>query len=175
MKKWYIVNVFSGYENQVKTDLEQRIKTTGMENQIFQVLVPTEDVVELHGGKRKTVNRKFFPGYILVEMEMNDNSWYVVRNTSKVTGFVGAGNKPIPLSEEEVENILGQLAGTRPRPRPSAEFKPGDNVKVVDGPFNNFIGSVDEVHAEKTKLKVMVSIFGRPTPVELDFLQVEKM
>ena len=175
MKRWYIVSTFSGYENQVKANLEQRIKSMGMEKEIFRILVPTEDVVELHAGKRKVVNRKFFPGYILVEMEMNDNSWYVVRNTPKVTGFVSAGTKPVPLSEDEVENILGQIAGTRPRPHPSAEFKAGDNVKVIDGPFSNFIGAVDEVHPDKNKLKVMVSIFGRPTPVELDFLQVEKM
>jgi transcription termination/antitermination protein NusG len=173
-KKWYVVNTYSGYENKVKANLESRIKAMKMEDKIFTVLVPSENVSDVRKGKKRTTTRRFFPGYILVQMQMTDDSWYVVRNTPKVTGFVGAGNKPTPLEFEEVENIIGQMEGTRVRPKIKVVFEKGDLVKVVDGPFANFSGKVDEVNAERAKLKVMVTIFGRSTPVELEFSQVEK-
>ncbi len=171
---WYVINTYSGNENKVKTNLEQRIKTMGMENKIFQILVPAENVSEIRSGKKKISSKRFFPGYVLVEMEMDDDSWYVVRNTPKVTGFVGSGNKPTSVSEEEIKSILGQIAGSQAKPKPKVLFEPNERVKVIDGPFTNFNGVVDEVNLERGKLKVMVSIFGRQTPVELEFVQVEK-
>ncbi len=172
--KWYVVNTYSGNENKVKTNLEQRIKSMGMEGKIFRVLVPSEEVSEIRGGKKKISTKRFFPGYVLVEMEIDDEAWYVVRNTPKVTGFVGSGNKPIPLTDEEIESILGQMEGAKSKPKPKVSFEIGERVKVIDGPFTNFTGVVEEMNLERGKLKVMVSIFGRQTPVELEFVQVEK-
>lgn len=172
--KWYVINTYSGNENKVKTNLEQRIKSMGMENKIFRVLVPSEEVSEVRGGKKKISTKRFFPGYVLVEMEIDDDAWYVVRNTPKVTGFVGSGNNPTPLTDQEIEGILGQIAGAKSKPKPKVQFERGERVKVTDGPFTNFAGTVEEVNLERGKLKVMVSIFGRQTPVELEFVQVEK-
>jgi transcriptional antiterminator NusG len=173
-KQWYVINTYSGYENKVKTNLENSIKAKHLEETIFQVLVPSEEVSEVRGGKKKISTKRFFPGYILVEMELTDESWYEVCNTPKVTGFVGSGNKPTPLTQAEVENIIGQMKGTRARPKPKVMFEKGEPVKVTEGPFSNFSGKVEEVNVERGKLKVMVTIFGRPTPVELEFGQVEK-
>ena len=173
-RQWYVINTYSGFENKVKLNLESRIKTMNMEEKIFRVLVPSEEVSEVKGGKKKIMTKRFFPGYILVEMDLSDESWYVVCNTPKVTGFVGAGNRPTPLQESEVENIIGQMKGTKAKPKPKVNFEKSESVKVIDGPFSNFSGKVEEINAERGKLKVMVTIFGRPTPVELDFGQVEK-
>ena len=172
-RAWYVVHCYSGYENKVKHNLEQRIESMGMANQIFQVIVPTEEEIEVKEGKRRTVERRVFPGYILVQMLMNDDSWYVVRNTPGVTGFVGMGNKPTPLRPEEVSGILKRMEAEAPKVK--VTFKPGQKVRIVDGPFNDFMGTVDEINMDKAKVRVMVSFFGRETPVELDFLQVEKM
>lgn len=172
--KWYVINTYSGNENKVKTNLEQRIKTMKMEEKIFRVLVPSEEVSEIRGGKKKISTKRFYPGYVMVEMDMDDDSWYVVRNTPKVTGFVGSGTKPTPLADAEVDSILGQISGAKSKPRPKVSFERGERVKVNDGPFTNFNGVVEDVNLERGKLKVMVSIFGRQTPVELEFVQVEK-
>ncbi len=172
-RAWFVVHCYSGYENKVKHNLEQRIESMGMANQIFQVVVPTEEEIEVKEGKRRTVERRVFPGYILVQMLMNDDSWYVVRNTPGVTGFVGMGNKPTPLRQEEVQGILKRMEAEAPKVK--VTFKPGQKVRIVDGPFNDFMGTVDEINMDKAKVRVMVSFFGRETPVELDFLQVEKM
>lgn len=172
-RAWYVVHCYSGYENKVKHNLEQRIESMDMANQIFQVVVPTEEEIEVKEGKRRTVERRVFPGYILVQMLMNDDSWYVVRNTPGVTGFVGMGNKPTPLRTEEVSSILKRMEAEAPKVK--VTFKPGQKVRIVDGPFNDFMGTVDEINMDKAKVRVMVSFFGRETPVELDFLQVEKM
>ncbi|HET7087017.1 MAG TPA: transcription termination/antitermination protein NusG [Anaerolineae bacterium] len=167
------MHCYSGYEKKVKHNLEQRIETMGMADQIFQVVVPTEEEIEVKEGKRRTVERRVFPGYILVQMLMNDDSWYVVRNTPGVTGFVGMGNKPTPLRQEEVTNILKRMEAEAPKVK--VTFKPGQKVRIIDGPFNDFMGVVDEIDMDKAKARVMVSFFGRDTPVELDFLQVEKV
>jgi transcriptional antiterminator NusG len=172
-RAWYVVHCYSGYENKVRHNLEQRIESMGMSNQIFQVIVPTEEEIEVKEGKRRTVERRVFPGYILVQMVMNDDSWYVVRNTPGVTGFVGMGNKPTPLRTEEVTSILKRMEAEAPKVK--VTFKPGQKVRIVDGPFNDFMGTVDEINMDKAKVRVLVSFFGRETPVELDFLQVEKM
>jgi transcription termination/antitermination protein NusG len=172
-RAWFVVHCYSGYENKVKHNLEQRIESMGMANQIFQVVVPTEEEIEVKEGKRRTIERRVFPGYILVQMLMNDDSWYVVRNTPGVTGFVGMGNKPTPLRQEEVQGIIKRMEAEAPKVK--VTFKPGQKVRIVDGPFNDFMGTVDEINMDKAKVRVMVSFFGRETPVELDFLQVEKM
>jgi transcriptional antiterminator NusG len=172
-RSWFVVHCYSGYENKVKHNLEQRIESMGMANQIFQVVVPTEEEIEVKEGKRRTIERRVFPGYILVQMLMNDDSWYVVRNTPGVTGFVGMGNKPTPLRSEEVQGIIKRMEAEAPKVK--VTFKPGQKVRIVDGPFNDFMGTVDEINMDKAKVRVMVSFFGRETPVELDFLQVEKM
>jgi transcriptional antiterminator NusG len=172
-RAWYVIHCYSGYEKKVKHNLEQRIETMGMAAQIFQVIVPTEEEIEVKEGKRRTVERRVFPGYILVQMLMNDDSWYVVRNTPGVTGFVGMGNKPTPLRQEEVTNILKRMEAEAPKVK--VTFKPGQKVRIIDGPFNDFMGVVDEIDMDKAKARVMVSFFGRDTPVELDFLQVEKV
>lgn len=172
-KQWYVIHTYSGYENKVKANLEHRIESMGVEDQIFQVLVPMEEEVEIRNGQRQTVNRKVFPGYVLVEMAMGDESWYVVRNTPGVTSFVGSGNRPLPLDESEVKKILKQMGVETPKFK--VQYTKGQSVRVKDGPFAEFIGTVDEVNPEKNKIKVLVSIFGRETPVELDFLQVEKL
>jgi transcriptional antiterminator NusG len=171
-KKWYVVHCYSGYENKVKRNLEQRISSMDMEGFIFQVVVPTEEEIEVREGKRRTYQRRVFPGYILVEMVMTDDSWYVVRNTPGVTGFVGMGNRPTPLREEEVQRIIKRMEAEAPKVK--VTFKQGQKVRIVQGPFADFIGTVDEMNMEKGKVRVMVSFFGRETPVELDFLQVEK-
>jgi transcription termination/antitermination protein NusG len=172
-RRWYVIHSYSGYENKVKRNLLQRIDSMEMESQIFEVIVPTIEEMELHDGKRRTVSRRVFPGYILVQMIMNDDSWYVVRNTPGVTGFVGMGNKPTPLSPQEVSKIMQRIESDAPQIR--ATFTVGQQVRIVDGPFIEFVGSVDEVDEGRSKLKVLVSFFGRETPVELDYLQVEKV
>jgi len=172
-KNWYVIHTYSGYENKVKTNLEKRVESMNMEDKIFRILVPMEDEVEIKNGKKKIAKRKVFPGYVIVEMIMTDDSWYVVRNTPGVTGFVGTGAKPIPLLEPEVKVILRQMGMDEPRTRVNFDLK--QNVRVTSGPFQNFIGSVEEIHPDKGKLKVLVSMFGRETPVELDFSQVEKL
>jgi transcriptional antiterminator NusG len=171
-RQWYVVHSYSGYENKVKQNLEQRIETMGMQDRIFQVVVPTEEEIEVRDGQRRTYERRVFPGYILVEMIMTDDSWYVVRNTPGVTGFVGMGNKPTPLRPEEVQRIMKRMEAEAPRIK--VTFRSGQKVRIIDGPFSDFIGTVDEINMEKGKVRVLVSFFGRDTPVELDFLQVEK-
>ena len=172
-RRWYVIHSYSGYENKVKRNLSQRIESMEVQDQIFEVIVPTIDEMELHDGKRRTVSRRVFPGYILVQMIMSDDSWYVVRNTPGVTGFVGMGNKPTPLSQQEVDKIMQRIESDIPQIR--ATFSVGQQVRIVDGPFAEFVGSVDEVDEPRTTLKVLVSFFGRETPVELDYLQVEKV
>ena len=171
-RAWYVIHCYSGYEDKVKHNLEQRIETMQMQDQIFQVVVPTEDEMEVHDGKRRTVERRIFPVYILVQMILTDDSWYVVRNTPGVTGFVGMGNEPTPLRAEEVQAIMKRMEAEAPKIK--VTFKSGQRVRVIDGPFNEFIGIVDEIDMERAKVRVLVSFFGRATPVELDFLQVEK-
>lgn len=172
-RKWYVVHCYSGYENKVKRNLEQRISSMDMEGYIFQVVVPTEEEIEVREGKRRTYQRRVFPGYILVQMIMTDSSWYVVRNTPGVTGFVGMGSKPTALREEEVNRIIKRMEAEAPKVK--VTFKPGQKVRIIQGPFADFIGTVDDINMEKGKVRVMVSFFGRETPVELDFLQVEKV
>jgi transcriptional antiterminator NusG len=171
-RKWYVIHCYSGYENKVRHNLEQRIDTMGMKNKIFDVVVPTEEEIEVKDGKRRTVERRVFPGYILVQMLMDEDSWYVVRNTPGVTGFVGMGNDPTPLRPEEVSSIVKRMEAEAPRIK--VTYKQGQKVRIIDGPFNDFIGTVSEIDMERAKVRVMVSFFGRETPVELDFLQVEK-
>jgi transcriptional antiterminator NusG len=173
--KWYIVHVYSGFENKVKAALEERIATSSHREKFGEVLVPTEEVVELVKGKRKTSSRKFYPGYILVQMELDDGTWHVVNDTAKVTGFLGGRNKPAPISDEEAERILNRMEAGKLKPLPKYFFESGDEIRVIDGPFTNFNGTVEEVNHEKGKIKVLVSIFGRSTPVELDFVQVQKL
>ncbi|MHB1134483.1 MAG: transcription termination/antitermination protein NusG [Chloroflexota bacterium] len=172
-RHWYVIHTYSGYENKVKNNLEHRIQTMDMTDRIFQIVVPVEDEIEIKDGQRRTVQRKIFPGYVLVEMSMTDESWYVVRNTPGVTGFVGSGNKPVPLQDEEVKGILKQMRVETPRIK--VAFSKGQSVRIIDGPFADFIGVVDDLSYEKGKVRVLVSFFGRETPVELDFLQVEKL
>jgi len=174
-KQWYIVHTYSGFENKVSESLQQRVNAYGLEAEIGDVLIPTEDVVEMRGGKRVVSSKRFFPGYILVEMQMSDHAWHVVRNTPKVTGFVGAGSKPTPLTREEVDQILQQVTVAAEKPKPKYTFDKGDQVRINEGPFTSFNGVVDDVNLDKNTVKVMVTIFGRATPVELDFLQVEKL
>ena len=171
-RAWYVVHCYSGYENKVRHNLEQRIETMGMKDMIFDIVVPTEEEIEVKEGKRRTVERRVFPGYILVNMIMTEESWYVVRNTPGVTGFVGMGNSPTPLRPEEVSQIIKRMEAEAPRIK--VTFKPGERVRIVDGPFNDFRGTVSEIDMERAKVRVMVNFFGRETPVELDFLQVEK-
>lgn len=171
-RAWYVVHCYSGYENKVRHNLEQRIETMGMKNLIFDVVVPTEEEIEVKEGKRRTVERRVFPGYILVNMVMTEESWYVVRNTPGVTSFVGMGNDPVPLRPEEVSSIIKRMESDAPRIK--VTFRQGERVRIVDGPFNDFRGTVDEIDMERAKVRVMVNFFGRETPVELDFLQVEK-
>ena len=170
--KWYVIHTYSGYENKVKTNLEHRIQSMDVAHKIFRVVVPTEEEVEIKNGQRRTVQKKIFPGYVLVEQLLDDESWFVVRNTPGVTSFVGHGNNPTPLPDSEVQAILKQMREEKPQVR--ITYNKGDRVKIIDGPFAEFLGSIDSVDDEKTKLRVLVSMFGRETPVELDFLQVEK-
>ena len=175
-KNWYVVHTYSGYENKVKANLEKRVESMGMQDKIFRVIVPEEEETDIKNGKKKTVKRKVFPGYVLVEIVMTDDSWYVVRNTPGVTGFVGssgAGSKPTPLLPEEINSILKHL-GENER-QIDIDFEIGETVKVNEGPFANFTGSVEEIDKDKAKVKVLVNMFGRDTPVELEFTQVEKI
>ncbi len=174
-KQWYIVHTYSGFEKKVAESLAQRVQAYGLQDAIGEILIPTEDVVEMRGGRKVVSSKRFFPGYILVEMAMSDQAWHVVKNTPKVTGFVGAGAKPTPLTRDEVDQILHQVTVAAEKPKPKYTFEKGDQVRINDGPFSGFHGVVDEVNLDKNTLKVMVTIFGRSTPVELDFLQVEKM
>jgi transcriptional antiterminator NusG len=173
-KQWYVVHTYSGYENRAKLSLEQRVKELGKEDLFGEVLVPSEKVVEVVKGEKRTSSRKFFPGYILVQMELTDETWYLIKNTPKVTGFVGGATNPPSISDEEVKKIIGQMEEGLVHPKPKFEFSKGERVKVIDGPFSNFTGLVDDVNPDKGKLRVLVSIFGRSTPVELEFFQVEK-
>ncbi len=172
--KWYVIHTYSGYENKVRANLLRRIESMNMKDKIFQILVPTEEEIEFKDGKRKTVQKKIYPGYVLVEMIMRDDSWYVVRNTSGVTGFVGPGVKPIPLPEEEVKVILRHM-GLEAPVRVNLDIEVGQGVRITHGPFQDFHGIVDEVNSEREKIKVLITIFGRETPVELEFSQVEKL
>ena len=172
---WYVIHTYSGYENQVRESLKERLASRGLSHKVNEILIPTEEVTQLKGGKRKTSVRKFFPGYILLQMEMEDELKHLVRNTPKVTGFLGDRLNPTPLQEEEVKAIVDRIEGVLPPPPPGERFVKGERVRVIEGPFNTFTGTVDEVNAERQKVRVMVSIFGRATPVELDFMQVERV
>jgi len=172
-KSWYAIHTYSGYEDRVKKNLEQRVKFMDSGEEIAQVIVPTEEEVEIRAGQRKNISKKILPGYILVEMNMTDSTWNIVRNTPGVTGFVGSGGKPVALPEEEVDQILKQMRSETPKVK--VGFRQGQSVRVTDGPFSDFVGIVDEIGTEKGKVKVLLSLFGRETPVELDFLQVEKL
>jgi transcriptional antiterminator NusG len=172
-RNWFVIHSYSGYENKVRKNLEHRIESLGMQDKIFQVVVPTEDEIELKDGQRRTVERRIFPGYILVEMKMDEDSWYVVRNTPGVTGFVGSIRKPTPLRRRDVDRILKRMRAETPRVK--VTFRHGQKVRIADGPFEDFVGAVDEIYPDKGKVRILVSFFGRETPVELDFLQVEKI
>jgi transcriptional antiterminator NusG len=174
-KKWFIIHTYSGFEQKVADSLRSRAEAFGFAHQIGQILIPTEEVVELRAGKKVTSKRMLYPGYVLVEMEMNDELWHAVKATPRVTGFVGGGNMPVPLSADEVNSILYRQASSAERPRPKMSFEKNETVRINDGPFTNFSGKVDEVNPERNTLRVLVTIFGRATPVELDFLQVEKI
>jgi transcriptional antiterminator NusG len=173
-KQWYVIHTDSGYEHKAKAALEERVRALGKESQFGDVLVPAEKVVELVKGRKKTSSRMFFPGYMLVNMELNDETWHIVKSTPKVTGFVGGATQPAPIPESEVREITHQMAEGAARPKPKVLFEAGEQVKVIDGPFQDFNGVVEEVKPDKGKLRVLISIFGRATPVELDFVQVEK-
>src|ERR1700728_1980278 len=173
-KKWFIIHTYSGFEQKVAESLRSRALAFGFADKIGQILIPTEEVVELRGGKKVTSKRLVYPAYVLVEMEMNDELWHAVKATPRVTGFVGGGTQPVPLSADEVNQVLYRQASSAERPRPKTTFERNDNVRIIDGPFANFRGKVDEVNADRGTLRVMVMIFGRATPVELEFLQVEK-
>lgn len=172
---WYVIHTYSGYERKVKQSLEERIRTLELGDQVAELLIPTEDIVEMKAGKKVVTAKKFFPGYLLIRMAMNDRLWHVVKNTPRVTGFVGSGRKPIPLPQDEVDKIVNRMEESVEAPKPKFQFRKGESVRIIDGPFTNFTGKVDEVDARRNTLKVMVSIFGRNTPVELDFFQVEKV
>lgn len=172
-KQWYVIHTYSGYENKVKANLEKRIESMNMEEKIFRILVPMEDEIEVKDGKRKVNKKKVFPGYVLVEMFMTDDSWYVVRNTPGVTGFVGSGSKPIPLTDDEVKQIMRSMGVDEPRIR--VDFIINEHIRVRSGPFENFDGTIEEVFPEKGKVKVKISMFGRDTPVELEYSQIEKI
>ncbi len=171
--QWFVIHTYSGYEERVRKNLELRFKFLDAGNDVLQIVIPTEDVIEVRGGQRRTMTKKTLPGYVLIRMKMSDQSWSVVRNTPGVTGFVSSGTKPAPLEEEEVNRILKQMEAEAPTVK--VGFRKGQGVRVVDGPFTDFVGAVDEISGEKGKVKVLLSLFGRETPVELDFLQVEKL
>lgn len=172
-KEWYVVHTYSGYENKVKVNIARRVESMGMQDKIFQVVVPVEEQIEFKDGKKKIVKKKIFPGYILVQMEMDDDSWYLVRKTPGVTGFVGSGSKPISLQEEEIEEILRQIGVSEPKQQ--INLNPGETVRVTDGPFENLTGIVETINNDRGKVRVLISMFGRETPIELNFSQVEKM
>ncbi len=174
-KNWFIIHTYSGFEQKVADSLKSRADAFGFADQIGQILIPTEEVIELRAGKKVTSKRMLYPGYVLVEMDMNDELWHAVKATPRVTGFVGGGNMPVPLSADEVNSILYRQASSAERPRPKLSFEKNENVRIIDGPFSNFSGKIDEVNPERNTLRVLVTIFGRATPVELDFLQVEKI
>lgn len=175
-KTWYVIHTYSGYESKVKANIEERVKEKGMESKISQVIIPTEDVVEVSGGKKRISERKFYPGYVFVEMEMDEETWYFIKNIPKVTGFLGGHNEPTPVTEAEIKDLMEQMkGGDTSKPRPKYSFLQGENVRVVEGPFNNFVGVVEEVNSERGKVKIMVNIFGRATPLELEFSQIEKV
>jgi transcriptional antiterminator NusG len=171
---WYIIHTYSGFEKKVAETLKSRIEAAGLQGQFGEVMIPTEDVIELRAGKRVVTSRLFYPGYVLVEMEMNNDTWHMVRSTPRVTGFVGSGQMPAPLTPEEVDRILHRVEVAAEHPKPKLRFDKGENVKITDGPFKEFTGVVDEINGDRSTLRVMVTIFGRSTPVELDFYQVEK-
>lgn len=175
LKNWYIIHAYSGFEQKVADSLRSRSQAFGFADRLGQILIPTEEVVELRNGKKVTSKRLLYPGYVLVEMEMDDELWHAVKNTPRVTGFVGGGTKPVPLTADEVNAVLYRQASSTDRPRPKMTFEKNETVKIVDGPFTNFSGKVDEVNTDRNTLRVLVTIFGRSTPVELDFLQVEKI
>lgn len=173
--RWYVVHTFSGFEKHVARSLQEHIKNAGLQHMFGEILVPTEEIVEMKKGQKRTSERKFFPGYVLVRMEMNDNTWHLVKSVPKVSGFIGGSSaKPTPISDREAESILQQVKEGVEKPRPKFSFSAGEQVRVIDGPFQDFNGTVEDVNYEKNKLRVSVSIFGRLTPVELDFSQVEK-
>jgi transcriptional antiterminator NusG len=172
--EWYIVHTYSGFEMKVKDSLQQRAELAGMNDLFEEILIPTEEVVEVRDGKKKSSTRKFFPGYVMVKMVMSDDAWHVVKNTPKVTGFVGTGGRPVPLSAAEVDRIINQVTIAADKPKPKNEYQVGETLRIVEGPFANFTGEVEEVNEDRATLKVMVTIFGRATPVELGFFQVEK-
>jgi transcription termination/antitermination protein NusG len=174
-KKWYVVHTYSGYENKAKKSLEERIRSEGLAEYFDEVLIPMENVVEMVRGERRTSKRKFFPGYILVKMILNDRTWHCVKNTPKVTGFVGNAKNPPPVPEAEVRRIIGQISEGEEKPKPKVEFDVGDQIRVSDGPFSGFQGVIEDVRPDKGKVRVLLSMFGRDTPVELDFVQVEKV
>ena len=173
--QWYVVHTYSGYENKVKVSLEEAVSSFSHPEKFGRVLIPTEQVVELVKGKRKTSSRKFYPGYILVQMELTEETWHVVKDIPKVTGFLGGRDVPSPLSDEEADWIMNQVEAGKLKPQPKYSFETGDDIRVIDGPFTNFTGTVEDVKPDKGKLRVLVSIFGRPTPVELEFVQVTKV
>jgi transcriptional antiterminator NusG len=173
--KWYIVHTYSGFEHKVKSNLEERVNALNQKEFFGKILVPTEQVVELKKGRKKTSSRKFYPGYIMIQMVLNKETWHTVRNTAKVTGFLGGGSNPFPVPDEEALRIIQQMEEGVSKPKPRYSFEEGDEIRVIDGPFNNFQGTVEEVKQDKEKLKVLITIFGRATPVELDFIQVSKI
>ncbi len=172
--RWYIVHTYSGFEHKVKANLEERVKSLNQQDLFGKIIVPTEQVVELKKGKKKTSSRKFYPGYIMVQMALNEETWHTVKNTAKVTGFLGGGSRPIAVPDEEADRIIRQMEDGISKPKPRYSFEEGDEIRVVDGPFSNFQGTVEEVKHDKEKVKVLITIFGRATPVELDFIQVSK-
>jgi len=174
-KKWYVVHAYSGFEKSVQRALTERIKRSGMAEQFGQILVPVEEVVEMKNGAKAISERKFFPGYVLVEMELTDDTWHLVRSTPKVTGFVGSGSKPVALPHDQVDDILRQMEAGAEKPKPKSVFQRGDKVRVIDGPFVNFQGVVDDMNPERGRMKVVVPVFGRPTSVELEYYQVERI
>jgi transcription termination/antitermination protein NusG len=173
-KKWYVIHTYSGFENKVKLSLEERFAHSGLTDKLGDIIIPTEEVVEIRGGKKKISSRKFYPGYVLISVDMDQDIWYLIKNTSKVTGFPG-GATPAPLSAAEVKDVMDQIKGEAKAPKPKFIFEKGENVRVIEGPFMNFNGVVEEVNPDKGKVKVMVSIFGRATPVELEFPQIERV
>jgi transcriptional antiterminator NusG len=174
-KQWFVIHTYSGFERKVKLSIEEQFGHSSLGARFGEVIIPAEEVVEVRKGKKKLSSRKFFPGYILISVEMNQDIWYMIKNTPKVTGFLGGGSEPVPLSEEEVNTIMNQIKGESARPKPKFSFEKGESIRVIDGPFLNFNGVVEEVNHDKGKVKVMVSIFGRATPVELEFPQIERV
>lgn len=174
-KEWYVLHTYSGYENKVKASLEQRLAVMSLSDKVSQIVIPTEDVTEFRGGEKKTVSKKFFPGYVLVEMEMSDETWHTVRHTPGVFGFVGDKNKPLPLPQEDVDAIIHQIESGKPRMKSKISFEVGESVRVIDGPFANFIGSISEIDERHGKVKIMMNILGRGTPVEVEFFKLERL